>query len=467
MAIGRVRCGRAAVVLLALTLAGCATTGSTGADRGPEGPPATADGEVYPPGTEPTSTRFSQTATLFLQRGRLERALELATEGLEADPENPIHHYLAGVAHARMGNGAEADGHFREAERIYPAYELEIEPERLSAWAEAFNTGVESYTAGDADAALAAWTTAVAIYDLRPEAHRNLASALTAESRYDEAIDVYQQAVEGLRDRPAIRSLSAEEVEERRAVRLELEERLAELLLFRERYAAAEPLLRRQLQRDSANVGLRRRLGRALSGQGKSEQADDIYLGLLSERSLDGDELSDVGVALFQSGRHQEAAEAFERLTRLRPNSRDAWFNYANALLAAARWTELTRVGDRLMEVDPLSEDAALITARAYLESGDEPGAVERIEVGESAPVYLEALQMRPASSETVVQGRVVGNQADPGTPIRLRFTFYEGDEAIGTETVTVPAPAPEESSAVEATIESRASGYRYEIVGG
>lgn len=461
---GRPRTGWASVAVC-LLLAGCVAGTQSSGDTGPEGPPTSATGEVYPPGSPPEPTRYSETATLFLQRDRLERALELAMEGVEADPENAVHHYLAGVAHARLGNNRKADRFFDEAERIYPAYELDTEPERLNSWAEAFNRGVEAYTTGDVETAFAAWSGAVAIYNLRPEAHRNLASALTAEGRYEEAIEVYQQAVEGLEDRPATRALTDEEIRERERIRVEMEERLGELLLFRERYAEAEPLIRRQLQQDSGQVRLRRQLGRALAGQGKTEEAGEIYSSLLSEQSLEGAELSDVGVALFQAGRHAQAAEAFDRLTRLQPNSRDAWFNYANALLASGSWQKLTSVGDRLLEVDPLNEDAALIVARAYLESGDEPGAARRIERSEAEPVHLEALQMRPSRSETTIQARVVGNRAEPGTPIRLRFTFYTGGETAGAETVTVPAPASDESTAIEVSIDRRATSYRYEVV--
>ena len=106
-------------------------------------------GFVYELGTPPVRTRFSQTATLFLTRGFLERALELALQGVDAEPENPIHYLLAGRAHARLAQYGEADAMFTEAQRIYPAYELDIEPERESAWIELFNEGIAAYSDGE------------------------------------------------------------------------------------------------------------------------------------------------------------------------------------------------------------------------------------------------------------------------------------------------------------------------------
>ena len=191
-------CGRAwgAGLVVALSVGGCVTAA-------PPQPIVSPSGIVYEPGTPPEETRRSQTATLYFRQQRAERALELSLEGLEVDPENPIHYFLAGVAHARLGQYGEADRMFSEAQAIYPAYEIDIEPQRRAAWAEAFNAGVEAYGTGETEEALEAWGNAAVIYDLRPEAHRNLASLLAVEGRHDEAIEIYRRALDGLEKRPA------------------------------------------------------------------------------------------------------------------------------------------------------------------------------------------------------------------------------------------------------------------------
>ena len=72
--------------------------------------------------------------------------------------DNPIHYLLAGLAHARLGQYGEADARFTEAQRIYPAYELDIEPEREAAWIELFNEGIAAYTDGNVEATIEAWS---------------------------------------------------------------------------------------------------------------------------------------------------------------------------------------------------------------------------------------------------------------------------------------------------------------------
>lgn len=444
-----------------VALAGCGTTGGA-----PDGPVVSPTGKVYDAGTPPAETRFSQTASLYLRSGRPERAAELAREGIEADPGNPIHHYLAGIAHLRLGRYEAADTLLGRAERIYPAYELEIEPEREAAWAEAFNEGAEAYADGDVEGAIDAWTAAATIYNLRPRAHRNLAELLTEEGRDDEAVPIYEDALEGLERRPATRPLDEVEVEERREEARRLEARLVGLLMALERYAAAEPLLRRQLDREPSNVRVQQDLAFALTRQDRRREAGDIYDALLGGDELEPDELSELAVLLFRTEDYGRAGEAFRRLTELRPNSRDVWYNYANALFAAEAWDALVSIGDRLLELDPLSENSGLIVARAHLETGDEEGGLRRLERVEASPVYLAGLAMRPRPGRTIVIGRVTGNEAEPGDSVRLRFTFYGDGRELGAESVTVEAPATGESRAFQVGFEGRATAYRYEPAG-
>ena len=372
---------------------------------------------------------------------------------------------LAGLAHLRLQEYSQADAMFNEAQRIYPAYELDIEPERESAWIELFNAGIAAYAEGDVDRTIEAWEMAGAMWDLRPDASLNLAILLEGEGRSDDAIEAYQRAIKGLEREPATRQLSEEEVQEREDLRNRSEESLIQLLLFTERFAEAEPLLRRHLEAESASIQMRGNLAATLHGLGRDAEASEIYTGLLSDTGLEARELFSVGVALYRATDFMAAADAFERLTQLQPESRDAWFNYANALFAAESWESLAAVGDRLAEVDPLGEDSGLIAARAHLELGDEQSAAEGLDRTESAPVYVEGLQFRPSGTETSLQGRVVGNAADLGSEVRLRFTFYGADGTVATETLTVSAPPPGVSERFVVSFAGRATAYRYELV--
>lgn len=447
-------------LLAAVALGACSL-----ASRGPPGPVVSPTGIVYEPGTPPSETRFSQTAGLYLRSGNPARALELALEGVASDPTNPVHYFLAGVAHSRIEEYEDADRMFVEAQRIYPAYELDVEPERAAAWAESFNKGAEAYALGDFEAAVRSWKGATLMYDLRPEAHRNLAMLLSGEARYDEAIEVYERALSGLEKRPATRRVGEDELRQREQERTRTEESLAELLLIAGRFARAEPLLRRQLRSDPTDLRLRQSLALALSDLGRHEEAGEIYEALLAEEALPAAELINVGVALFRTGDYRRAAEAFGRLTELRPNSRDAWFNYANALFAAEAWDSLVSVGDRLLQLDPLGESSALIAARARLETGDGPAALQGVEVIGAAPVHVEGLVMRHTAGGTEIHGRVKGNRSEAGHPVRLLFAFYGDAGELGRETVTIPAPASGESAAFEVSFGKRAMAYRYKVV--
>ena len=435
------------------------------ASAGPIGPVVSPTGIVYELGTPPSPSRFSQTGALYLSQGLVERALELVLQGVEAEPGNPIHYLLAGLAHARLAEYSEADAMFTVAQEIYPAYELDIEPEREAAWIDLFNAGVAAFAEGDVEGTIEAWKQAGMMWSLRPDASLNLATLFNGEGRWDDAIGAYQRVVASLERRPVTRVLTQEELQTREDLRKSSEESLTQLLLFTERFAEAEPLLRRHLEGDSTDVRVRGDLAAALHGLGKNTEAAAIYAGLLSETGLEAREIFSLGIALYRATDYVAAAEAFERLTQLQPDSRDAWFNYANSLFAAESWESLAVVGDRLAEVDPLGENAGLIAARAHLELGDEQAAVQGLNRTEAAPVYVERLQLRPSDTETSLQGRVVGNAAEPGTSVYLRFTFFGADGVLGTEPLTVLAPPLGTRETFEVTYAGPATAYRYELV--
>ena len=445
---------------LVLVLGAC-----VGGRRGPTGPVVSPTGIVYELGTPPTRTRYSQTATLLLARGLEDRALAIARDGLDSDPGNPVHYYLAGVALSRLGEYEEANRMFADALRIYPAYELDVEPERRAAWGAAFNRGVQAYDTANVEEAINAWGEAILMYDLRSEAHRNLASLLAREGVYEEAIKTYELALAGLEKVPATFVLEAADLQLRAQEKVSTEESLAQVLLFVKRFADAEPLLRRQVLRDSTNVQIRSDLAAALTGQGRAEEAAEIYAHLLSEEDLGSAEVFNLGVALFRGADFDRAGQAFGRLTQLRPDSRDAWFNYANALFAAEDWESLASVGDRLIQLDPLGKNVGLIAARAHLEVGDPQAARQGLERVDTAAVHVEELQMRPFGSATRIQAQVIGNKAEAGAPVRLRFSFYYEDEPMGSETLVIEAPLSGESDTFEVLFRTGATAYRYEIV--
>jgi tetratricopeptide (TPR) repeat protein len=455
--------------VLALTLAaGLAAGACASGPPAPPGPVVSPTGIVFQPGTNPPRrSRFSQTAALFLVQRRPDRALQFATEGITADSTNSLHYFLAGAAHLRLGQYAAADSMFDVAERMWPAFTIQTEPERAAGWTQAYDEGVQAYADGDTDAAKEAWRNAAVIYDMRPEAHRNLASLLARDEQYEQAIDLYNEALRGLDKKFAVHVPDSAEVADRESLRATTEDALSELLMFRDRYVEAEPLLRRRVQRDSTNAQVWADQATALKAEGRNEEAAQIYAQLLSGKGMDNSaELFSLGVGLFRSGDYSRASEAFQRLTKLRPYSRDAWFNYVNALLAGKVWNTLATAGDRLAELDPLGKNVGLIAARAHLETGDEPAALKGLHRVDASPLYVEGLQMQPLEGATRVHGQVVGNQAAPGTALQIRFTFYDEANEVGSEVIPVQAPSKGETTDFEVLYRGgKATGFRYELV--
>jgi len=457
----RFRSGMILALGAALVLGGCAS----GAAGGPSGPTTSPTGKEYAPGTPPSESRFTGAANLFLAQEQYQRALEQALQGIAADSSNPQHYFIAGQALVGLGQFEEGDRMLDRAEEIYPAYELEVEPVREQAWADAFNSGVEAYNAGNMDQAVQAWNNANLIYNVRPEAYLNLAVIYTQQNQYDQAIQAYQGGLEALGRTPQARTLTPEEVAEREESESTMVENLAQLLTFTERFAEAEALYRRQLEENPGDVTLQSNLALALARQGKEAEAQEIYSRVLSQPDLTGSDLFNIGVALFNGKSYQQAAEAFRRVTETMPNSRDAWYNYANSLYAAEDFAALIPVAQRLVEVDPLNENSALILARAYREANQNQQALQALQANEDAPVHVEDLEMRPSDTETVVRGRIVGNKAAAGSPVQLRFTFYGNGGELGTQTVTVTAPAADASENFEVSFAQLATGYKYELV--
>ena len=457
----RQRSGMIVVLAAGLALGGCAAAGTAAGG----GTPVSPIGRVYEPGTPPRQTRFGQAALLAIAQGRFEQGLEEARAGIAEDAENPLHFYLAGEAAAGLGDYELADSMWIVAEEIYPAYELEIEPSRESAWAEAFNAGIETYEAGDLEATVESWRSADLIYKLRPEAVQNLGVVLTQTNEYEEAISAYQSGIASLDLEPATRIIEAEEQAQRDEARRFMQRNLADLLLFTGQFAEAERLLRAQLELDPGSVEIQGRLADAIARQGRAEEATAIYSRLLAEPNIPVVDLFNIGVALFTSEDFDRAAEAFGRVSQVQQNSRDALYNQANSLYAVERWADLIPIGERLIRVDPLNSNAALILARSHRELGDNAAALRALEANEAYPVFLEGIELSPNPDRTVLTGRVIGNQAAAGTPIRLRFTFYsDAGATLGTVPVTINAPAREATGTFEVVFDQAASAYGYQV---
>jgi tetratricopeptide (TPR) repeat protein len=337
-----------------------------------------------------------------------------AQAGIAADSTNAVHYYIGGEAAAGLGNYALADSLWTIAERIYPAYERDIEPTREVFWVEAFNAGIQAFNMGNTAEAIEAWRKADMIYRLRPDAAQNLGILLSQGQQYAEAIDVYTRALENLSLVPATWVIDEMERVSRAQAKAAIQDNLVQILLFTDAYAQAEPILREAIRERPTDIELQANLAVTLAGLNRSDEATEIYNRILATPNVPPAQLFNIGVALFGADEPRRAAEAFARVTQIQPNSRDAWFNQANALYEAASnitdpaqalpvWTELATVASRHIAIDPLSETASLIQAAALRESMRNNEALAALERSEALPVHLEEMTIVLCTTKPIV----------------------------------------------------------------
>ena len=191
------------------------------------------------------------------------------------------------------------------------------------------------------------------------------------------------------------------------------------------RYAEAEAIHRRLVERfpDSANLGME--LARSVFLQGRFEEAIALYRGLLERNSADaqvhygmgkllgrvgrrGEAIAyfasaaridpeypearyDLGVALLKEGRRDEAADCFREAVRIRPTYVDARLNLGVILAEAGRLDEAVEQYRQAIRTAP--DDAVLHfnLGNALLGLGDRAAAVR---------AYDEALRLKPDLAE-------------------------------------------------------------------
>lgn len=171
------------------------------------------------------------------------------------------------------------------------------------------------------------------------------------------------------------------------------------------------------------------------------------------------------GVTSFQANDFNASGAVFRELTEMDRNYREAWTNYTFSLYKQERWSDVVPVAQRLLELDPLNENAMLVLAEAFRRLNNPTQGLAIRERLRDAPVYVTDLNLRYENNQAIAAGRVVGNAARAGTPIRLLVTFSSPRGDVGTQTVTVAAPAKEEATPFEVRLDgqSRPTSFRYQ----
>ena len=107
------------------------------------------------------------------------------------------------------------------------------------------------------------------------------------------------------------------------------------------------------------------------------------------------------------------------------------------------RWTDLIPVAQRVATIDPLNQNAQIILFNAFKESKQNEQALKVLTNVDALPVYVDEVRIEtPESGPGRLTGKVTGNKAAAGAPVNLTFTFWGPSGNVGTQSVTVNAPA-------------------------
>ncbi|MEX0935491.1 MAG: tetratricopeptide repeat protein [Gemmatimonadota bacterium] len=478
------RLGSAGLLALVLIAGGCAS----GAGGGPEGmqPQQADEGDMpgwvsaLPEGIPPTDSPENAQASLFLaqasgqgdpeaQAQAYQQAIDAARAAIAADSTNAQSYIQLGQAQLGLGNFEEAAASFDQAEELYPRAVWETSFYAEQVWIEEFNRGIEALDAGNNAEAIAAFERAHNIYQERPEAMLQLGTLYEEEGRIDDAVSLYSQAVEVMREPHPMYAEEAELVAgwEERVVPLQFIH--GQLLFQAERYDEAAEVYQRLVDENPDDLGAVSSLASALNSAGRQDEAQAIYDELLARPDLDAGQLANVGIGLYNLDQFVTAADAFARAHEQAPPVRDFLFNEAQSLYLAEEQPErLMEVSERLIEMDTHNRDARRFLANALIRMDRSPEAVPVLEEAETLPFDLPILQLAPGPDGTAVLGQAMNLNLDPGTTVNIRFTIYDG-QGTALESQDVAVTLGEVEQPVEFQVDfpgdQSAVGFSYEVL--
>jgi tetratricopeptide (TPR) repeat protein len=434
------------------------------------------------------------------KRVALEKALEAALAGSKADPNNPRVWFLAGRAYAGLNNIAAADSMFDRAEELYPEYGPEIEPMRLNAWIDAYNAGVTALQSNDLANAVRSLETADRIYRKRPEALVTLGSLYAQTGETEKAQATFQAALEVLRgpERAKLRPDQAKTWEEDE---LTVAMRLANIYVDQSKFNEAEQVYADLLKAQPNNTAAKANLAVTMSRAGKTAESAALYRELLTAPDVSEATLFNVGIGLYRANDFAQSAAAFRRGLEQNPVSHDLLYNLGQALFSYAgelekeRGTaaeprkaqiatelkaineEMRTTSEKIQALDPTNRNVLMMLAHsqrtmAELSTGAESdtwrrAALATLEKHKALKFEVADLTVVPGETQTTITGKVTNLTAAAGTPLTFRLIIIDKDGAeLVTETVTVTAPATQESERFTATFATpeNAAGWKYVI---
>ncbi len=460
----------------------------------------------------PSNTMHTNSATLYLDRAvaaaraddkvkLFDQALNAARLGVSSAAGNPRTWFVLGQVHAAMGNALAADSALDRAEQIYPEYVKDTETERLRAYVNASNAGVQAIQANDLATAVTALEGASQVYNKRPTALLNLGAVYTRMNNREGAIAAFRTALEIMRG-PHRQGLKPEDekqwAEWEETVSLNLAQQLALADKNEEAAAAYEEFLKR----NPDNNLIRSNLAIVYGRMGKRDEAARVYNDLLG-KDLSADDFFRVGVGLRRAQQYERAAEAFTKAVTKNPQMQEAYFNVAYVLWeliqpiedarSKATAAEKTKLANQLQpmyeklltnaiksrEYDPTNRNILALMQRAYrglaeLTTDTKQANEWRLKIPplitqyEALPFEVVAPLMTVDGNKVTVDGKIVNIKTTKGQPMKIKFTLIDAAGAeLGSQEVSVPAPDVEAEADFKAdfTVQGTPAGWKYVVV--
>ncbi|MGD8699506.1 MAG: hypothetical protein PVJ43_09460 [Gemmatimonadales bacterium] len=458
-------------------------------------------------GEKPRGGMYATSAELYLDRARTatkpedkadlyRQAVDVLRDGFERQPDNPRNYELAGQALVGLRDYVAADSAYTKAVEMWSCYSGRIDTLRYNAWVPVFNQAVGHAQRGDLEQALTGYQNAWTIYKELPQSMLQIGTlyaqqALTAqtdaerEELQEKAIEAYTIAAGVLAERPA-RLSEAQQQEFGRAASFNL----AQLLAFEERFEEAAQAYTDFLAQEPENVDamtnaavvLTRGARQATAQAGELEDgpekeallakadslssiADAYYDELVARDDLAATDYHNIGLGLVQIGAYDDATLAFGKALDLEPYRMNSLEQLARVFFSAQSYDTLTVIAKLLVERYPLSLDNLALLANAYRETEDVDNALATLEQREALPCEVTDLDLEWEEGTYTLSGYLLNLNMDPDTPVELQFDFYDdAGELVGSESITVVAPAQQADVEFELTMESSAaiSGFAY-----
>jgi tetratricopeptide (TPR) repeat protein len=293
----------------------------------------------------------------------------------QAFPTTPAAFHEAGLGHRRAGRHLDARHCCEQALAADPGH------------ADALHLmGLLALDAGEQDRALD-WIASAIRQDPKPEYLCSLGIALQAQGRHDEALNVFDKAVQLRPDdaglwkhlggalmelqRPADALLSMQHASKLDPRDCDAAYKTLFLLHTLGRFEQALAQFDRcdELQPDHVPALQLRAL--SLRGLGRFEEALDVNQQAIALDPDNADTCNNLGDALQSLGRQPEALQWFDRAIALRPDLIQALKNKAFVLTQLHRFDEAVAVYQRILALDPTNAAAECDLAQLHLLTGN------------------------------------------------------------------------------------------------